>query len=89
MDDHLLTFELESDRLVVHANRSGLRLLAERLLRLAESTPEGEHEHEHLMTPEWGGSELTSAQQGEGEVVHHVMVFCWGQADAPARNREA
>ena len=79
VDDYLLTFELEPDRLMIHANRRRIKMLAERLLRLAESTPVGGHEHDHLMTQDWGGSGLTSAKQGEGEVVHHVTVYCWDE----------
>ena len=82
MADYLLTVEVEPDRLVIHADRQGLRFLAERLLVLAESTPPGQHEHLHLMTPDWGGSELTATAQGDGRVLHHVVLFCWDEEDA-------
>jgi len=34
-------------------------------------------DHYHLMTPEWGGSELSSECQGlENEVINHLRVAC-------------
>ena len=77
----MLTIELNEDGDVVeiHCNASGLASLREALDRLLES-PE-QTNHEHLMTPAWGGSELSEDVQGEGNrLVHHVKLHYWGGA---------
>lgn len=71
----VLTVEAEPDRVVVYADPAGLRHLVSRLERLLETAGPG-GDHDHLMTPDWGGTDLTSAPGGGGPVVHHVKVYC-------------
>lgn len=73
----MLTFETnsENDRIEIHGDKKDLRELAEMLLDLANS--DGPH-HAHLMSKEWGGSELDSNKQGVDNLLyHHVKIFCW------------
>jgi hypothetical protein len=62
MPDPLLTFELSKDRdeLAIHGDAAGLRYLARVLSRLADHADAGRREHDHLMTEEWAGHELSS-----------------------------
>jgi tRNA A58 N-methylase Trm61 len=78
MPNHLLSFELseDKDQLFVHADENGLRFLVDELNNLLAHTREGHFDHEHLMTPEWGGDELSSERQG-GIILNHVKVYCW------------
>jgi hypothetical protein len=81
----MLTFEYDENnqRLCIHGDVDGLRSLQTYLDRLIESTPAGQFDHCHLMTPDWGGNELTSTSQDSmAALVHHVKVYCWkgGQA---------
>lgn len=78
----MLTFELHQDpkgsTLAIHGSAEGLELLASTLLRLARNTKDGHFNHDHLMTEEWGGSELTSEPQSDkSELLNHVKVYCW------------
>lgn len=75
MADSLLTFELSADgnELHIHGDRSGLQGLVNALKRVIETG-----EHEHLMTPSWGGTELSEERQGpDGHLLHHVHVHVW------------
>jgi len=82
MKKHMLTFELHQDpkggTLAIHGSAEGLEFLANTLLRLVRNTKDGHFNHDHLMTEEWGGWELTSeAQSDESELLNHVKVYCW------------
>ena len=82
MNEYLLTFELHSDatakQLAIHGSPEGLEALANSLLRLARNTKEGHFNHNHLMSTDWGGEELTSTPQSEeSEILDHVKIYCW------------
>lgn len=82
MQKHMLTFELLHDpkgsTLAIHGSTEGLESLANTLLRLVKNTKGGHFNHDHLMTEEWGGSELSSKPQSdESELLNHVKVYCW------------
>ncbi len=82
MSDRMLTFELHTDEkaneLAIHGSAEGLEALANTLLRLVQKTKEGHFDHDHLMTKEWGGTELSSEPQSEdSELLNHVKVYCW------------
>jgi hypothetical protein len=95
--DYLLTFESEPDGNVihVHADSSGLAKLIRILGRLKDRLDGGEHDHVHLMTDDWGGSELSSEIQdlsGETTLVHHVKLHGWTRTpkkDISDRDRDA
>jgi hypothetical protein len=82
MNKYVLTFELHEDEkakeITIHGTPSGLELLANTLLRLVRNTKEGHFNHDHLMSDQWGGSELTSESQSkESDLINHVKVYCW------------
>lgn len=84
MTERLLTFELSSDgdELEIHGTPEGLRSLIERL-----SLVIARNDHEHLMSPEWGGAELSTEQQGaRTRLLHKVSLYCWPSAPRPERN---
>ena len=81
MKKYLLTFELHEDdkakQLAIHGSAEGLENLANILLKLVKNTKEGHFNHDHLMSDQWGGTELTSeAQSEESELINHVKVYC-------------
>lgn len=72
----MLTFELSSDdeRLEIHATYEGLNYLKNQIEYLLQN----KNDHIHLMTPGWGGNELTEEVQGEGnKLINHVKLFIW------------
>jgi hypothetical protein len=75
---HLLTFELNEakNELTIHGDQRGLQILSEAIQRLIAGTAEGQHEHLHLATEEWAGTELSSESQS-GEVINQVTIYCW------------
>ncbi len=81
MDDYLLTFELseEKDELHICTDEGGLDFLIQKLTRLREKMKTEESEHIHLMTEEWGGSELSSESQ-IGEIINHVKIISWNSS---------
>jgi len=78
MQNHLLSFELSDnkDQLLIHGDEAGLRLLISTLDKLVNHTQDGHFDHDHLMTPAWGGWELSPENKG-GTVINHVKVYCW------------
>lgn len=78
MDDFLLSFEMDDDKevLKIHGDEQGLRKLSDLLNRLIVNTKEGHFNHDHLMTPEWAGYELSEKNMG-GNVLNGVKIYCW------------
>ena len=77
MSSQFLTFEIneEQESIEIHANAEGVAVLI-RLLELASRT----NDHQHLMTSEWGGTELSSQPQGSSNrLVNHVRIIAWKQ----------
>jgi len=82
MSERLLTFELHTDekskQIAIHGSAEGLESLANTLLRLVKKTKEGHFDHDHLMTEDWGGTELSSVPQSEeSELWNHLKIYCW------------
>jgi Immunity protein 32 len=80
--DHLLAVETNDngDVVTVHADVHGLRALVKAFQRLLDHAERGEPEHDHLMTEDWGGGDLSSTAQvtdGATRVVHHVKLYGW------------
>ena len=52
MTNKILTFELtkDADQIEIHGNEEGIRELIEALSRVVNAS-----DHDHLMTPAWGG----------------------------------
>jgi hypothetical protein len=78
MEHHLLSFELDKDHetLFIHGDEAGLRLLIQTLEKLIAQTKDGHFDHDHLMTPQWGGWELSAENKGD-TALNHVKVYCW------------
>jgi len=75
MSSPLLTFKIneEQENVEIHANAEGVAALI-RWLEVASRT----NDHQHLMTPEWGGVELSSEPQGSSNrLVNHVRIVPW------------
>ncbi len=67
---------------VVHIqlDLAGIERLEGVLLSLRRSLERGQHDHDHLMTPAWGGNELDEcASLGEADYTqaHHVIISAW------------
>jgi hypothetical protein len=77
--EKIITLELDSNRELVemHLNKAG----AEYLLKLFQSLAQSETDTDcHLMTPEWGGNELTEDAQnlgGETKLINHLKILYW------------
>ncbi len=81
MDHKLLTFELaaDHDRLEIHGDVAGLEELSRTLEGVIRT-----RKHEHLMTPSWGGNELTEEVQGVGgHLLNKVTIHIWESGDRP------
>ena len=77
--EKLLTIELGGkDQIVeMHLNKLGSEYLRDILSKLIAENQNCDH---HLMTPDWGGNELTSDQQNlkEGsKLIHNLKLFYW------------
>jgi hypothetical protein len=82
----MLTFELTADasQLDVHADEAGIRLLINELHRLLETATD---DHFHLMTPGWGGQELSEDRQSaDSSLVNKVTVHRWTREPANTRS---
>ena len=74
---HLLTFELpeEGDELFSHGDAAGLRLLAARLLALADKAQAGGKGTDQLSTSVWAGNELSLEPQGNNtRLIYQVRI---------------
>lgn len=70
----MLTFELkDGDEIEIHGDEDGLRRLLEAVRRVLETG-----EHDHLMTPAWGGAELSQEKQGpRNRLLNKVSIRRW------------
>ncbi|MFC1498633.1 Imm32 family immunity protein [Verrucomicrobiota bacterium] len=91
-NDYLLEFETEPDGDVVHIHGSsaGLAYLIEQLSWLKQKVDQGQSEHVHLMTKDWGGpdSGLSNELQdlsGNSKLVHHVKMLGWAEDNKEER----
>lgn len=82
--DHLLSVVSgpEGNVVHIHADRGGLEHLRKAIDRLLKRLDEGETDHEHLHSPDWGGWDLTtsmvSSEKDDGyKTVHHIKVYGW------------
>lgn len=78
MEDFLLSFEFEDEKetLIIHGDELGLINLCNVINKLLTNTKEGYFNHDHLMTPNWGGYELSEKNMGN-KVINHVKLCCW------------
>lgn len=76
----MLTFEWDGneERLEIHSDEKGLDELISQLTKLRNCYGS---DHIHLMTGDWGGSELSANKQNNcAELIHHVKIFKWGDS---------
>jgi hypothetical protein len=73
VNNPLLTFEINDtlESIEIFADKQGIKELI-RWLELVLKT----QDHQHLMTPEWGGDELSSTLQGQSNrLINHVKII--------------
>jgi hypothetical protein len=78
--DHILSVSasLSGDTVFIHADKAGLNLLIEKLIKLKTHMENNESDHIHFMTPAWAGNELTERKLSSDEKqVHHVKLYGW------------
>lgn len=71
----LLTFEItqDGDEVEIHGNKEGLLGLIASLKKVIDFG-----EHEHLMTVNWGGAELSDEKQGlSNTLINKVTIRIW------------
>ena len=75
----LFTTEIskEKDVVTICLDKEGIDFLIKKLIKLSNSQA---NEHEHLMTPNWGGNELTEKKIGgeDDALINHLRLvyFC-------------
>lgn len=77
--EKVLTLELDQqgELIELHLNKAGAEYLKNVLVKLIENNQD---EHLHLMTPDWGGDELSTEQQNLGEdmkLMHQLKIMYW------------
>jgi hypothetical protein len=83
-----LETDKDGDRVFLHVDREGIQKLRE-VLDVLESHPESP-EHDHLMTPTWGGRELDEksefgsrdANSDANRTVHELKAYYWPKPNA-------
>ena len=82
--EHVLCFVTDDDgQLFIHADRKGLASLIHSLQSIEKKVEMGVCEHDHLMTDDWAGNELSEKQGIEkGKLIHHVKIFGWTEESA-------
>jgi hypothetical protein len=71
------------DQVFIHMDQAGVARL-KTILETFEGRPESP-EHDHLMSPSWGGGELEEkidaakkdSDHGANHTVHHVKLYFW------------
>ena len=75
---HVLCVVSKANEVFIHADKDGLTSLIETITSLRDDLEKGVCEHEHLMSEEWAGAQLsilTGTQ--EGALVNHVKICAW------------
>jgi hypothetical protein len=79
----MLSIEKDKDaeQVYIHGSPDKLRWLASRLEAIAAQAEKSGNAHDHFMTEDWGGNELSNKLQGKNEsdsIVHQLIVYGWG-----------
>ncbi len=77
--EKILTLELDQqgELIELHLNKAGAEYLKNVLVKLIENNQD---EHLHLMTPDWGGNELTEEKQNKSngvKLMHQLKLMYW------------
>ena len=78
--NHVLSFatDEDGDQLFIHADAAGLDHLIRSLTHIRKKLDDNICEHDHLMTDNWAGPELSAKTMGGGiHLIHHVKVCGW------------
>jgi len=72
----------DGDIVYIHTDYAGLEKLSSVIDRLKEELRQGNSDHDHLFSEEWGGSDLTlsmleTEQRENCRQVHHVKIYSW------------
>ena len=71
----------EAEQVFIHGSPNQLRWLASRLEAIATEAEKSGQAHDHFMTQDWGGNELTNEPQGGKEshtIINQLIVYGWG-----------
>ena len=76
----MLTVEKDrnAEQVYIHGSPEKLRWLASRLEAIANQAEKSSHAHDHFMTDDWGGNELTNELIGNPEshsIINHLIVY--------------
>ncbi|MCU8059001.1 MULTISPECIES: Imm32 family immunity protein [unclassified Shewanella] len=76
----MLTVEkdVEALQVYIHGTPEKLRWLASRLEAIANQAEKSGQAHDHFMTEDWGGNELSNELQGNPEsrqIINHLIVY--------------
>lgn len=75
-----LEFDTESKMLELHLDKTGAQYLRDLLNHLLAK---GVQEHQHLMTSDLGGEELTLDKQNQSShsiLLHHLKIMYWNDS---------
>jgi hypothetical protein len=78
--DHVLSFATDKncEQLFIHADGKGLDILIRSLQNIRAKLGQDVCEHDHLMTDEWGGTELSERTLPDAiHTIHHVKIYGW------------
>jgi hypothetical protein len=83
MEKRLLAFVSDKDdgQVAIHVDLEGVNILIDSLERIRRNLLKDDCPHDHLMTADWGGWELSKATMIDakkvGTPVHHVKIYGW------------
>lgn len=70
----------EAEQVYIHGTPEKLRWLASRIEKIADEAENSGRSHDHFMTEDWGGNELSALLQGEDEshsIINHLIIYGW------------
>jgi hypothetical protein len=75
----LFTVEVSEEMVEIHLNDEGIDFLIDRL----KSLKNRKNDHDHLMTQDWGGNEITNNKQNLNDrfkLMHHLKLIYWNDS---------
>lgn len=91
-EKRLLAFVVSEEHNVVHVHvdKEGIDILMRSLELIKRELEKGEQAHDHLMSEEWGGWELSISDETgreKGRPVHQVNIYGWTDEMAESFDR--
>lgn len=68
----------DAEQIYIHGSPEQLRWLANRLVAIAKEAEKSGQAHDHFMTEDWGGNELTNELMGNSDshaIINHLIVY--------------